>query len=121
VSFTRKISHRSLIHNLEPTVTLFVGRTAGGFIKFLKQNNLNTIEPELLADYVRKGIINFEKDDRDASNRLLNEIWELVGVEDSEMAVEVTRQFGKLCDMYRSVLQNLAGKVNLSEGLEGTV
>lgn len=102
----------------EPTVTIFVGRTAGGFIKFLKENNLNTIKPEILADYVRKAIINFEKDDRDASNSLINEIWDLVGVEDSSMAVKVTRQFGKLCDMYRSVLQELAGKVHLSEELE---
>jgi len=101
----------------EPTVTIFVGRTAGGFIKFLKKNNLNIIEPEILAGYVRRAIINFEKKDRDASNRLLNEIWELVGVEGSEMAVEVTRQFGKLCDMYRGILQELSGKVHLSEEL----
>ena len=104
----------------EPTVTVFVGRTAEGFIKFLKENNLNTIEPEILADYVRRAIINFENKDRDASNRLLNEIWDIVGVEDSEMAVKVTRQFGKLCDMYRSVLQNLTGKVHLSEELART-
>jgi len=102
----------------EPTVTIFVGRTAGGFLKFLKKNNLNTIEPEILADYVRRGIVNFEKDNRVASNHLLNDIWDLVGVQDADMAVEVTRQFGKLCDMYRSVLQNLSGKVKLSEELE---
>lgn len=99
-------------------MTIFVGRTAGGFLKFLKKNNLNTIEPEILADYVRKAIINYEKEDRDASNRLLNDIWDIVGAQDADMAVEVTRQFGKLCDMYRSVLQNLSGKVKLSEELE---
>jgi len=98
-------------------VTIFVGRTAGGFLKFLNENNLNTIEPEMLADYVRRAIINFEKDDRVASNRLLNEIWDLVGAQNADMAVEVTRQFGKLCDMYRSILQELAGKVHLSEEL----
>jgi len=102
-------------------VTIFVGRTAGGFIKFLNENNLNIIAPEILADYVRTSIINFDKDDRDASNSLINEIWDIVGVEDSEMAVEVTRQFGKLCDMYRSVLQNLTGKVQLSDELERNV
>ena len=105
----------------EPTVTIFVERTAGGFLKFLKENKLNTIEPEMLADYVRSAIINFEKDDRVASNRLLNEIWDLVGAQDVDMAVEVTRQFGKLCDMYRSVLQNLTGKVHLSDELERDV
>ena len=99
-------------------MTIFVGRTAGVFLKFLKENNLNTIEPEILADYVRKAIINYEKEDRDASNRLLNDIWDIVGAQDADMAVEVTRQFGKLCDMYRSVLQNLSGKVKLSEELE---
>lgn len=105
----------------EPTVTIFVGRTAEGFLKFLKKNNLNTIEPEILADYVRKSIINFEKKDRNASNLLLNEIWDIVGAQDPDMAVEVTRQFGKLCDMYRTVLQSLAGKENLSEELERNV
>lgn len=105
----------------ETTITIFVGRTAGGFIKFLKENKLNTIEPEILADYVRKSIINFEKDDRDASNRLLNEIWDIVGVKDPDITLEVTRQFGKLCDMYRSVLQDLTGKVHLSEELEREV
>jgi len=102
-------------------VTIFVGRTGGGFLKFLKKNNLNTIEPEILADYVRRAIINFEKDDRDASNRLLNEIWDLVGCKDHDMALEVTRQFAKLCDMYRSILQELFGKVNLSEELERNI
>jgi len=105
----------------EPTVTIFVGRTAGGFIKFLKENNLNTVDPELLADYVRQSIINFEKDDRAASNRLLNEIWDIVGAQDPDIATEVARQFGKLCDMYRAILQSLAGKVTLSEELERDV
>ena len=102
-------------------MTIFVGRTAGGFLKFLKKHSLNTIEPEILADYVRRGIVNFEKDDREASNRLLNEIWDLVGVKDPELTVDVTWQFGKLCDMYRTVLQSLAGKENLSEELERDV
>lgn len=102
-------------------MTIFFGRTVGGFLKFLKKKNLNTIEPEILADYVRRAIINFEKDDRDASNLLLNEIWDIVGAQDPDIAVEVTRQFGKLCDMYRSILQELSGKVNLSEELERDV
>jgi len=105
----------------EPTVTIFVGRTAGGFIKFLNENKLNTLEPEILAEYVRKSIINFEKDDRAASNRLLNEIWDIVGAQDPDIATEVARQFGKLCDMYRSLFQCLTGEVNLSEELERDV
>ena len=104
-----------------PKVVVFVGRTAGGFLKFLKENDLNPIEPELLADYVRRAIINFEKDDRAASNRLLNEIWDIVGVKDQDMAVKVTRQFGKLGDMYRTLFQHLTGEENLSEGLERDV
>ena len=104
-----------------PKVVVFVGRTAGGFIKFLKENKLNTIEPEILADYVRQSIINFEKDDRAASNRLLNDIWDIVGAKDADMATEVARQFGKLCDMYRSLFQCLTGEVNLSEELEKNV
>jgi len=105
----------------KPTVTIFVGRTAGGFIKFLKENNLNTIDPDILADYVRTSIINFEKDDRDASNRVLNDIWDIVGAKDADIATEVARQFGKLCDTYRSLFQCLTGEVNLSEDLERDV
>ena len=95
----------------EPKVVVFVGRTAGGFLRFLKENNLNPIEPEILAEYVGRSIINFEHDDRAASNRLLNEVWDVVGVQDPDLVVEVTRQFGKLCDMYYMLLQALAGDV----------
>ncbi len=105
----------------ELKVVVFVGRTAGGFIGFLKENNLNPIEPEILAEYVRRGIINFEHDDRVASNRLLNEVWNVVGVQDEDLVVEVTRQFGKLCDLYHTLLQELAGDVKLSEALERDV
>jgi len=101
-----------------PKVVVFVGKTAGGFLRFLKENNLNPIEPDLLAEYVRQSIINFEKKDRVASNRLINEIWDIVGVKDPDITVEVTRQFGKLCDMYRTLFQNLTGEENLSEDLE---
>ncbi len=104
-----------------PRVTVFVGRTAGGFLKFLKENNLNPIEPDLLADYVRQAIINFEKKDIEASNRLINEIWDIVGIKDPELVVEVTRQFGKLCDMYRTLFQHLTDEENLSEDLERDV
>ena len=104
-----------------PKVVVFVGRTAGGFLRFLEKNNLNPIEPELLAEYVRRSIINFENDDRKASNSLLTEIWDIVGVQDQELTVQVTRQFGKLCDMYKTLLQTLAGDVKLSEALERDV
>ena len=102
-------------------VTVFVGRTAGGFLRFLKEHDLNPIEPDILADYVRRGIINFEHNDRAASNRLLNEVWDIVGVQDPDLVVEVTSQFGKLCDMYHTLLQELAGDVKLSEALERDV
>ena len=102
-------------------MTIFVGRTAGGFLRFLKENNLNPIEPEILADYVRRAIITFENDDVAASHRLLNEIWDIVGVKDQDMAVKVTRQFGKLGDMYRTLFQHLTGEENLSEALERDV
>jgi len=92
-------------------VTVFVGRTAGGFLRFLKANDLKPIDPDILAEYVRRGVINFEHDDRAASNRLLNEVWDVVGVQDPDLTVEVTRQFGKLCDMYYMLLQALAGDV----------
>ncbi len=104
-----------------PKIVVFVGRTAEGFLKFLKENNLTSIDPDLLADYVRKAIINFEKKDTEASNRLINEIWDIVGVKDPELVVEVTRQFGKLCDMYRTLFQHLTGEENLSEDLERDV
>ncbi len=105
----------------ELKVVVFVGRTAGGFLRFLKENNLNPIEPEILAEYVRRSIINFEHDNRAASNRLLNEVWDIVGVQDPDLTVEVTRQFGKLCDLYKTILQELAGDVKLSEALERDV
>jgi len=86
---------------------IFVGRTAEGFNKFLMENSLNTIEPEALAEYVIKGIENYENDDVVSSRILIREICTLVGVEDEETAVEVTRQFGRLCDTYRSVMKTL--------------
>ncbi len=90
-----------------PQINVFIGRTAGGFNKFLKENELNPIEPEALAGFVIRGFENFAKKDREASNVLLKEIWELVGAKDGEMALEVTSQFGKLCDFYRTVLDSL--------------
>ena len=89
------------------TTFIIVGRTTEGFLKFLKKNKLNTIEPELLADYIIKGIINYEKTDRDASNRTINEIWDIVGVKEPDIAAKVTREFGKLCHMYRSAARAL--------------
>ena len=90
-----------------PRISVFIGRTAGGFKKFLAENDLNPIDPEILASFVIRGFYNFEHDDREASNVLLKEIWELVGAEDGETAIEVTRQFGKLCDFYKTVLQHI--------------
>ena len=91
----------------KPQINVFIGRTAGGFNKFLKENELNPIEPEALAGFVVRGFKNFANKDREASNVLLNEIWELVGAKDGEMAYEVTSQFGKLCDFYKTVLDSL--------------
>ena len=51
----------------------------------------------------------------EASNNLVQEILYLVGVEDAETAVEVTKQFGRLCDTYRTVLQSITGKENVME------
>ena len=86
---------------------IFVGRTAEGFNKFLTEKGLNLIEPETLAEYVLRGIENYENDDIESSRILLKEIWTLVGVEDAETTVEVTRQFGRLCDTYRSVIKSI--------------
>jgi len=95
------------LDNKTPKVMIFVGRTAEGFNKFLIENSLNTIDPETLAEYVIRGIINYENDDMASSRILLREILTLVGVEDKETTVEVTRQFGRLCDTYRSVMKTL--------------
>ena len=96
-------------------VTIFLGRTAEGFNKFLIENNLKVVEPGILAHFVMDGIVAYEIRDREASNNLVQEILHLVGVEDAEIAVDVTRQFGKLCDTYRTVLQTLTGKENVME------
>ncbi len=90
-----------------PQINIFIGRTASGFNRFLEENELNPIEPEVLAKFVIRGFKNFANKDREASNVLLKEIWELVGAKDGEMAHEVTSQFGKLCDFYRTVLDSL--------------
>ena len=104
-----------------PKIVVFVGRTAGGFLRFLEKNNLNPIEPELLAEYVRRSIINFENNDMKASNRLLNEIWDIVGVQDQALSIQVASQFGKLCDTYKTLLQTLTGDAKLGEALKGNV
>ena len=91
----------------KPKVNVFVGRTATGFLKFLEENELNPIDPEVLAGFVIRGMENFENDDREASNKLLKEIWSIVGAKDGEMAYQVTSQFGKVCDMYKTVFEHL--------------
>ncbi|GAI48104.1 unnamed protein product, partial [marine sediment metagenome] len=52
---------------------------------------------------------NYENDNIESSRILLKEIYTLVGVEDKETTIEVTRQFGRLCDTYRSVLKKISG------------
>ena len=99
----------------DPKIIIFLGRTVEGFNKFLTERNLNVIETELLALYVLDAMENFEKGDREGSNLLIKEILTLTNVEDGETAVDVTRQFGKLCDTYRTVLQTLTGKENVTE------
>lgn len=91
----------------KPTINLFLGRTATGFNKFLERNDMTPIEPEALAGFVVRGFQNFEKKDRESSNVLLKEIWDRVGAKDGETAYEVTRQFGKLCDFYKTILDSL--------------
>ncbi len=91
----------------KPQINVFIGRTAVGFNKFLEENELTPLDPEALAGFVIRGFYNFDRKDREASNVLLKEIWELVGAPDGEAALEVTRQFGKLCDFYRTVLDSL--------------
>jgi len=86
---------------------IFVGRTAEGFNKFLMENSLNTIEPDALAEYVLRGIEAYDNDDIESYRILIDEIWILVGVEDIEITKEVTIQFSKLCDTYRSVMKTL--------------
>ena len=99
----------------DPKVMIFLGRTVEGFNKFLTERNLNVIETELLALYVLDAMENFERRDREASNLLIKEILILVNVEDGETAVDVTRQFGRLCDTYRTLFQTLTGKENVTE------
>ena len=99
----------------DPNVIIFLGRTVEGFNKFLTERNLKVIETEVLALYVLDAMENFENRDREASNLLIKEILTLVNVEDGETAVDVTRQFGKLCDTYRALFQTLTGKENVTE------
>jgi len=99
----------------DPKFMIFLGRTVEGFNKFLTERNLNVIETEVLALYVLDAMENFEKGDREASNLLIKEILSLVNVEDAETAVDVTRQFGRLCDTYRALFQTLMGKENVTE------
>ncbi len=101
-----------------PKVIIMLGRPVEGFIKFLTERELNVIKPEILALYVLDAMENFEKNDRAASNLLIKEILILINVEDAETAVEVTRQFGRLCDTYRTLLQILTGKENVTEAKE---
>ena len=101
-----------------PKVILFVGRNVEGFNKFLTERNLNVIETEILALYVLDAMKNFERRDREASNLLIQEILHLVNVEDADTAVDVTRQFARLCDTYRTLFQTLTGKENVTEEKE---
>ena len=95
------------LDNKIPKVIIFTGRTADGFNRFLIEKGLKLIEPETLAEYVIRGIENYENDDRESSRILIKEIWTIVGVEDLDTTVDVTRQFGRLCDTYRSILKSI--------------
>lgn len=99
-------------------VFVFQGRNVEGFNKFLTERNLNVIETEILALYVLDAMRNFERRDREASNLLIQEILHLVNVEDADTAVDVTRQFARLCDTYRTLFQTLTGKENVTEEKE---
>ena len=90
-----------------PKVMVFVGRTASGFNKFLVENTLSPIDPEILADLVSRSIKNYNNKDLKASNILLQELVALVRVKDDETRINVIRQFGKLCDMYNTVLKHM--------------
>ncbi len=96
-------------------VTVLIGETSSGFTKFLSENKLRTVEPDLLADYVLEGIRIYEKRDRKSFNNLLIEINEAVGVKDSNTALEVARRFAKVCDTYRNLLKIMTGKENVTE------
>ena len=91
-----------------PRLIIFAGRTASGFNKFLIENKLFPVAPEVLADLVSRSIKNYEHNDLKASNILLQELVALVRVEDKETRINVIRQFGKLCDMYNTVLKHIS-------------
>lgn len=104
----------------KPRIKVLVGRTASGFYRFLEERGLAKIEEDALADYVLKTIQSYEKGDEEGSTRLLCEIWDVVGVKDFETALEVARQFARLCDTYRTLFQSLTGKENITEDLTPT-
>ena len=100
---------RGLMESSEraPKVMVFVGRTASGFNRFLIENTLSPIDPEILADLVSRSIKNYNNKDLKASNILLQELVAFVGVKDEETRIKVISQFGKVCDMYNTVLKHM--------------
>ena len=96
-----------MVDNKTLKVTVFVGRTANGFNKFLIENTLSPVDPDVLADLVSRSIKNYNNEDLKASNVLLQELVAFVGVKDEETRIKVISQFGKLCDTMNTFLKQI--------------
>jgi len=101
-----------------PEVTILIGRTASGFNRWLKERNLTKIEAEKLAELVLETIDAYEKRDENQIKLILLELYRLTGARDILICIELARQFARLCDTTKTVIEFLKEENKVEERLK---
>jgi len=110
--------------NEKSEITVIVGRTAEGFLRWLREHNLNAeLDLEWLAEMIVRTIEAFEKNDVEERIRIIRELADRITNEGKievtkEVLVEAIRQFGRLCDTYRTFFMLLKAVVEREEEYE---
>lgn len=90
-------------------IVCVVGRTAGGFNKWLKRRGLRPVRAEKLADLVYRTIKAFEEKNPVEVQSVVRELCELTGARDEKTRRELAKEFAKLCDTTYIILQVIEG------------
>jgi len=80
---------------------LVVCRTASGFNRWLRKNNLKEVEAKKLAELIADMLGAFESRDRRAASEILNKICKLTRAKYVSTCVDVAMQFVMLCNTFR--------------------
>jgi len=84
---------------------MVVCRTASGFNRWLRKNNLKEVEAKKLAELIDDMLGAFERKDRKAAIETLNKICKLTGAVDVSTCIMVAMQFVMLCNTFRFLIE----------------